>query len=289
MKVVVTGAGGQLGTDLRTAFGDMDVVGLGHDDLDIGDEASVTAALAAHAPDLVVNAAAMTDVDGCESDPELAHRVNALGPWWLARACDRGGATLVHVSTDYVFSGDAPRTSAGEPRGWTEFDQVCPGNEYGRSKAAGEVLVRQALRQHHIVRSSWLAGTNGGNFVRTMLRLGQEGAVRVVTDQVGSWTSTHDLAVAIRELAVTGRHGTVHRANRGAAASWFEVAEAIFAAAGLDVEAVRITTEDMPRPAPRPAWSVLDQRHATQMGLNPLPDWRESLKRLVEELMQGTD
>lgn len=289
MRVVVTGAGGQLGTDLLAAFADTDVVALGHDDLDIGDEAAVAGALVAHAPDLVVNAAAMTNVDGCESDPELAHRVNALGPWWLARACDRGGATLVHVSTDYVFSGEPPLTATGDPRGWTEFDPLCPGNEYGRSKAAGEQLVRQSLSRHHIVRSSWLAGSGGGNFVRTMLRLGEEGTVRVVTDQVGSWTSTRDLAVAIREVAVSGRHGTVHRANAGPAASWFEVAVATFEAAGVDVECVPISTADMPRPAPRPAWSVLDQRHATQIGLTPLPDWRQSLTALVQHLMQGSD
>jgi dTDP-4-dehydrorhamnose reductase len=288
MRVVITGAGGQLGTDLLTAFADTDVVGLGHDDLDIADEAAVTAALVAHRPDLVVNAAAMTDVDGCESDSDLAHRVNALGPWWLARACDRGGATLVHVSTDYVFSGGPPVTAAGDPRGWTEFDPAQPGNEYGRSKSAGETLVRQTLQRHHIVRSSWLAGASGGNFVRTMLRLGQEGGpVRVVTDQVGSWTSTQDLAVAIRELAVSGRYGTVHRANAGQA-SWFEVAKATFEAAGLDVDCLPITTADMPRPAPRPAWSVLDQRHAGQIGLTPLPDWRQSLTTLVN-VMQGTD
>lgn len=284
MRVLVTGAGGQLGHDLLRAFADHDVVGLAHDQLDVGVEADVTAAVVAHTPDLVVNAAAWTDVDGCEADPARAHTVNALGPWWLARACERSGATLVHVSTDYVFGGPAPRDAAGEPRGWTEFDPVAPANAYGRSKAAGEALVRQTLARHHIVRTAWVHGATGRNFVRTMLRLGQEGrTVRVVDDQVGSPTATPDLAAAIRELAVTGRYGTWHRTNTGRC-SWYDLAATVFELAGLEVDLRPQPSSALDRLAPRPAWSVLDATHPTAAGLTPLPPWREGVARVLEEL-----
>lgn len=284
MRVLVTGAGGQLGLDLLAKWSDADVRGLSHAQLDIGDEAQVAAVVSDLLPDIVVNAAAMTDVDGCEANPSAAHRANALGPWWLARACRRHRATLVHVSTDYVFSGVAPRDGSGEPRGWTEFDAVAPVNVYGRTKEAGEQLVRATLDEHHIVRTSWLSGETGANFVATMLGLGLSGAVRVVDDQIGSWTSTRDLAVAIREVASSGRHGTVHRANTGWG-SWADVAEAVFAAADMDVTLTRIPSSEMPRPARRPAWSVLDQGHANATGLTPLPDWRASIERLVARLL----
>ncbi|MDX1510880.1 MAG: dTDP-4-dehydrorhamnose reductase [Nitriliruptorales bacterium] len=285
MRVLVTGAAGQLGRDLLNAFARHEVTGLGHADLDIGNEAAVADAVAAVRPSVVVNAAAMTDVDGCESDRGRAHRVNALGPWWLARACAREGATLVQVSTDYVFSGAPPVGPGGEPRGWTEFDPVAPGNTYGHSKAAAEQLVRETLDRHHIVRTAWLAGAGGTNFVRTMLGLGADGHVRVVEDQVGSWTATEDLARAIVEIATSGRHGTVHRVNRGRA-SWADVADAVFAAADMDVQVERVSSAAFPRPAARPEWSVLDQGHADAMGLTPLPDWTASLERLVRQLLE---
>ena len=284
MRVLVTGAAGQLGRDLLHAFAEHDVTGLSRTALDISNEAAVADAVAAARPQVVVNAAAMTDVDGCESDREGAHRVNALGPWWLARACERQGATLVHVSTDYVFSGPPPTGADGETRGWTEFDPPAPVNAYGHSKLAGEQLVRETLGRHHIVRTAWLAGVGGANFVRTMLRLGADGHVRVVEDQVGSWTSTEDLARAIVEIATSGRHGTVHRANRGRA-SWADVADAIFRSADMDVDVERVPSSAFPRPASRPQWSVLDQGHADAMGLTPLPNWTTSLERLVQQLL----
>jgi dTDP-4-dehydrorhamnose reductase len=288
VKVLVTGAGGQLGRDLVAAFADHDVTGLTRDELDVGAEAAVAATVAELAPAVVVNAAAWTDVDGCESDPDRAHAVNALGPWWLARACARTGASLVHVSTDYVFGGPpgpaAPLDGAGARRAWTEFDLVAPVNAYGRSKAAGEELVRRTLPAHHIVRTAWLHGPTGHNFVRTMLRLGHEGRpVRVVDDQVGSPTATPDLAAAIRELAVSGRFGTWHRTNRGSC-SWFELAQAVFALADLDVDLAPQPSTALTRPAPRPSWSVLDDRHATLAGLAPLPHWRTALAGVLAAL-----
>jgi dTDP-4-dehydrorhamnose reductase len=284
VKVLVTGAGGQLGLDLLDAYDGHEVVGLTRAELDVADEAAVVDAVTGHEPDLVVNCAGWTDVDGCEADPDRAHAVNALGPWWLARACHLVRATLVQVSTDYVFGGAAPTGPDGTPRPWDELDPVRPDNEYGRSKAFGEHLVRQTLREHHIVRTAWLSGARGENFVRTMLRLGRErGAVAVVDDQVGQPTFTRDLAAAVRELSVSGRHGTVHRTNAGAC-TWFDLAEATFELAGLDVELTRTSSAELGRPAPRPAWSVLSDRHATGSGLTPLPTWREGLAGLLREL-----
>jgi dTDP-4-dehydrorhamnose reductase len=284
MKVMVVGARGQLGLDLLDVYAGHDVVGLDHEQLDITDETAVAAAIDDLGPELVLHAAGMTDVDGCEGDPDEAHRVNALGPWWLARACRRVDAALVHVSTDYVFSGQPPLGPDGRPRGWTEFDATSPANAYGRSKAAGEHLVRTTLERHHIVRTAWLYGGRGNNFVRTMLRLGRErGRVDVVDDQFGSPTYARDLAGAIRELSVGGRYGTVNVTNAGHC-SWFDLARATFELSRMEVEIAPITSHQLGRPAPRPSWSVLDERHARTSGLSPLPPWRDGLRRLLDEL-----
>ena len=284
MSVLIAGAGGQLGLDLIDAFADHTVVALGSAELDITDEAAVTGVVHDAAPSLVLNAAAWTDVDGCETDPQRAHLVNATGPWWLARACALVGATLVHVSTDYVFDGSTPLGPGGKPRGWTEFDPVAPLNAYGRSKAAGEQLVREALPAHHIVRTAWVNGARGSNFVKTMLRVGRErDVVTVVDDQTGSPTFTRDLAAAIRELAVTGRYGTVNRTNRGSC-TWYDLAAATFELAGIEVDLQRQSSDALDRPAPRPGWSVLDATHATASGLTELRSWREGLAPLLEEV-----
>jgi dTDP-4-dehydrorhamnose reductase len=289
VRVLITGAGGQLGLDLVDAFADHSVVALTRAQLDVTDEAAVARAVADTEPDLVVNAAAGTDVDGCESDPDAAHRVNALAPWWLARACARTGATLVTFSTDYVFDGRAPVGPSGTQRGFVEGDPVAPLSAYGRSKAAGERLVRETLSAHHIVRTSWLSGARGRNFVRTMLRLGAAGGpIRVVDDQVGSPTFTRDLAAAVRRLAVSGRYGTVHLANEGHC-SWFDLAAAVFEDAGLDVDLGPQSSAAVARPAPRPPWSVLDSTHARLTGVGPLPSWRDGLRALIGELAAGTE
>lgn len=284
MTVLIVGATGQLGLDLVDAFANHTVVGLARNELDISDEAAVVAAVRDIAPALVVNAAAWTDVDGCEDDPVRAHQINALGPWWLARACASVDATLVHISTDYIFEGQAPTDATGASRGWTEFDPVAPINTYGRSKAAGEQLVRQTLPAHHLVRTAWVNGARGSNFVRTMLRLADEGSpLRVVDDQTGSPTFTRDLAAAIREVAVTGRYGTVNRTNRGYT-TWYDLAVTLFDLAALDVEVATRSSHDLDRRAPRPSWSVLDDTHATSSGLAPLPRWQDGLAHLLDEL-----
>jgi dTDP-4-dehydrorhamnose reductase len=284
MRVLITGAAGQLGLDLIDAFSDHDVTGLTRAQLDIGDEPAVAECVASLRPHVVINAAAVTDVDGCESDPAGAHRGNALGPWWLARACERSGATLVTFSTDYVFDGVAPRGPGGQPRGFVEDDPAAPLSVYGRSKVAGERLVRETLHEHHIVRTAWVSGARGHNFVRTMLRLADGGGpVRVVDDQTGSPTTTRDLATAVRALAMSGRHGTVNVVNEGTA-TWFDVAEAVFADCGRTVDLGRQQSSAVERPAPRPSWSVLDTTHACALGIGPLPHWRDALGRLLDEL-----
>lgn len=277
MRVLITGAGGQLGTDLRAAFADHDVVALSHDELDVTHEPAVVAAVGDAAPDLVVHAAAVTAVDACEDQPRHAWRVNALGAWWVARAAALAGAAMVYVSTDYVFDG-----WLGRP--YTEFDPVNPASVYGRSKEAGEQLVRRACAAHYIVRTSWVHGRVGGNFTKTMLRVGRErGALSVVDDQTGSPTFTFDLAPAIRALAVSGRHGTYHVTNQGSC-TWFELARAVFDEVGLAVDVSPTDAVTWGAPAPRPRYSVLDNHLARLLGLEPLPPWRASLRRLLAEL-----
>ncbi len=281
MSVLVTGASGQLGRALCRAFADDTVVATTREDLDVSSEAAVADAIGSVRPDVVVNAAAMTDVDGCERDPRAAHRVNALGPWWLARACMRTGATLVTISTDHVF-GAAPVLDAdGAPRALTEFDPVAPVNAYGRSKAAGERLVRETLAAHHVVRTAWLTGTGSGHFVASILARARAGErLRVVDDQVGSPTFVDDLAPAIVEIARSGRHGTWHRTSRGSCTR-YELACAVLEEAGIDVPVDPVTSDEYPTDAQRPGWSVLDGTHAELSGLRAMPHWRDALARFL--------
>jgi dTDP-4-dehydrorhamnose reductase len=283
VKVLITGAGGRLGRELLAAFDGHEVVGLPRAELDISDEAAVAAAVGDLAPALVVNAAAVTDVDACEDDPARAHRVNALGPWWLARACDRQGATLLHVSTDAVFGGGTPTDARGRRRPLTEFDPVAPINVYGRSKAAGEELVRTTLRAHHVVRVAWVLDREGTDFAGAILRAARErGRVEVVRDQVGSPSYVADLAPALREVAVSGRYGTVHRTNTGAV-SRVELAREVLAVAGADVEVTPVDVSPRGDRAPRPGWSPLDPSHAELAGFRALPGWRDAVTRALTD------
>jgi dTDP-4-dehydrorhamnose reductase len=287
VTTLVVGAGGQLGHDLAAAFADTSVTALARDELDVTDAGRIGEVVAAVAPDVVLNAAAWTDVDACEDDPERAWRINAAGPWHLAQACAKHGATLVTVSTDYVF-GSVPAPSGATVhdarRGYRETDTTHPGNAYGRSKLAGERLVRATTPHHHIVRTAWLSGAHGANIVRTILRLGREREqLRFVDDQIGSPTTTADLAAAIRRLVASGRTGTVHLTNAGRA-SWYDLAAAVVELAGLPTEVVARATEPGERPAARPAWSVLDGGRAAAIGVGPLPHWRAGLRDLLAEL-----
>jgi dTDP-4-dehydrorhamnose reductase len=271
--IVVAGANGMLGRDLLALFGDS-ARGLGHDALDITNRDSVTAVLTALQPSIVINAAAYTDVDGCESDRQRAFAVNGDAVGNLAEVTAALGAPLVQVSTDYVFDG-----SKGLP--WVEDDPVQPLSVYGSSKLLGEEQAR-CNADHLIVRTQWLYGLHGKNFVETMLRLaGEREEVSVVHDQVGSPTWTADLARAIAALIHRKCRGTYHVANSGSC-SWCTFAQAIFQETGFGTTVKPITTAQLGRSAPRPGYSVLDCGKLTRdSGFQPRP-WRAALQDYLQ-------
>ena len=271
MRYLVTGAGGMLGTDLLSALGERDVVGMSRADLDVTDQSAVRDAVAGF--DVVINAAAYTKVDDAESHEDEAFAINATGPANLAGAAAAHGAILVQPSTDYVFDGSATSPYAEEtPRN--------PASAYGRTKAEGEVLSLAANPKTYIVRTAWLYGQHGPNFAATMLRLARErDTVAVVTDQVGQPTWTADLALAIVRLAdAKAPFGIYHGTNSGQA-SWFDFAREVFEIGGLDPARVKPTDSmQFQRPAPRPLFSVLGHHGWRRAGLAPMRDWRDALR-----------
>ncbi len=281
MRIFITGAGGQLGRDLVAEFsrpGHHEVVAAEHQHLDVGDREAVLGLITATRPDAVVHPAAWTAVDACEGDPDRAYRVNALGTRHVAEAARRVGAPVFYVSTDYVFDGTKP-----EP--YVEWDEPNPQSVYGRSKLAGE---RELDAGSTIVRTAWVCGYHGATMVKTILRLaGEHDTLRFVDDQRGCPSFTEDLAVAIKQLVVEHRPGVFHVTHQGAV-SGFEFAREVLRFAGLDPERVEpIATADLdpPRPAPRPANSVLDNAALRLSGLPSLADFREPLERLVKRLV----
>lgn len=274
LRVLVTGARGQLGTELLDVFPGHDVVGT---TVDVGDRDAVHGVVLDVRPDRIVHAAAWTDVDACEGDPDRAFRSNALGTRNVVEAARRVDAHIVCISTDYVFAGDAERP-------YTEWDTPNPLSAYGRSKLAGE---RELLPTDCIVRTSLVCGRHGRNFVRTMLDRARAGEkTQVVVDQVSCPTIADDLARMVARLAVEARPGIVNVTNQGAV-SRFELAREVFTLVGTDPALLEpIATDELqpPRPAPRPRQSVLDNAVLRLSGLPLLPDFRDSLPRLVEAL-----
>ena len=277
MRILITGAGGQVGRELVDVFADHDVVAFDHHLLDVSDRDAVLGAVTTVRPDVVVNSAAWTAVDACEGDPDKAWAINALAVRHLADGARRVGAWVCHVSTDYVFDGTKP-----EP--YVEWDEPAPASMYGRSKLGGE---RELGPDDTIVRTSWVCGYHGSNMVKTILRLaGEHDTLSFVDDQIGHPTFADDLAAQIRRLVVDRRPGLFHVTNQGVV-SWFEFAQAVLSAAGLDPARVHpVATADLQpaRPAPRPANSVLDNAALRLSGVALAADFHEPLTRLVARL-----
>jgi dTDP-4-dehydrorhamnose reductase len=275
VKIIVTGAAGMLGRDVMLAAGNAghQVVGFGHAELDVADADAVNAKIEAERPDVAIHCAAWTDVDGAEESEPEATRVNGEGAGNVAAAAAATGASVVYVSSDYVFDG-----SKGAP--YVETDQTAPLSAYGRGKLAGEEATRAANKRHFIVRSAWLFGTAGRNFVETMLRLAADhGEVLVVRDQVGSPTYTWHLAYGIVRLIEGVEYGIHHMAAAGAC-SWYEFAREIFDQAKVECKVMSATTEMLGRPAPRPPYSVLtsQREHAIE-----LPAWQDGLAAYLSQ------
>ncbi len=273
--MLVTGAGGMLGRDAVAAAraAGHEVTPLTRAELDVADAAAVRSAFEGSRPEVVLNCAAYTNVDGAEDDEPDAMRVNGEGAGNVASAAAAIDAEVVYPSTDYVFDGDKR-----EP--YLESDPVAPRSAYGRSKLAGERATVAANPHHHVVRTSWLFGLAGKNFVETMLRVGRERAdVSVVSDQVGCPTYTAHLAPALVALAGSDRFGVRHIAARGEC-SWFDFAEAIFGRAGIACAVNPTTTAEFARAAPRPAYSVL---RSERLEATELPHWREGLDAYLTE------
>ncbi len=289
MRILVTGSRGQLGSEMQrilaqgraemgsipSAYDNAEVSYVDAQELDITKRDDVLAYVEEYKPDLVINCAAFTNVDACETQTELAYAVNALGPSYLAEACELCGARFVHVSTDYVFSG-------GEPGERTEADPTGPVSAYGRTKLAGEELVSQACSRSFIVRTAWLYGYVGKNFVKTMLWLAKErGGMTVVADQWGNPTSANDLAYEILHIALTEHYGLYHITNKGTC-SWFDFTQAILHEAQLDPKMVLPCTSEEyrqanPNSAHRPQYSSLDNAHLRATIGDEMRSWQDAL------------
>jgi dTDP-4-dehydrorhamnose reductase len=278
MKVLIIGAEGMLGHDLEA------VLGVEHEistttiyTLDITDLEKTVKTLGEINPDVVVHAAAFTDVDGSEERADLAYQVNVMGTRNVAVACQKTDSALVYISTDYVFDG-----TKGTP--YQEYDQTNPLGMYGKTKYLGEVQVRDLLDKFYIVRTSWLYGYHGPNFVATMLGLAEKmDHIKVVADQIGSPTYTVDLAEAINQLIKTPAYGIYHVTNSDHC-SWYEYAQLIFQMRGVEVELEPVSTEEFGSPAPRPRYSVLDNYNWRMQGFPPIRSYQDALKDYLELL-----
>lgn len=284
MKILITGAAGMLGTDLRKALRSHELIPTDITGdflkLDITDTCEVARTIRDLSPDVVVHCAAYTDVDGCEREPDKAYRLNALGTWNVASACPKSGSAMIYISTDFVFDGDK-----GEP--YTEYDAVNPLGHYGASKLAGERHVRELCPEHYIVRTAWLYGEHGKNFPFSILNAAKAGKeLKVVSDQIGSPTFTADLAKIIGEFPGGRLYGTYHVTNKGSC-SWHEFATKILALAGMaDIEIKPITSDKWPTPTRRPKYSVLRHYALELQGRDNIRPWEDALQDFINRLGQ---
>lgn len=284
MKIVIIGANGQLGSDCCRLLADgNEITGCDIPEIDITNQSSIDHYLRDRKPQVIVNCAAYTAVDRCEQELELSWQVNAEGPKYLAKAADRLGARLVHISTDYVFDGDKPAPSA-----YLESDPPNPLSQYGRSKLAGEYAVAEFAPNHVIMRTAWLYSANGGNFLKTMLRLaiGDPGRnLKVVDDQYGSLTWSLTLAEQIRELLESDITGIVHATSEGYS-SWFEAAKYFLDKMEVPYTMRPCTSAEYPTPAHRPANSILENKVLKDADLSVFNSWQFHVDRFVEKHRQ---
>lgn len=278
MRILITGSNGMLGHDLTKVLEDRhDLILTTSKTLDITDKEQVLDFIVEKKPDLVINSAAYTNVDGCEENQDMAYAVNGEGVRNLALACREIDSPLVHISTDYIFNGENTRP-------WVEDDEIGPISVYGKSKLQGEEAILEILDKYFIIRTAWLYGLNGGNFPKTMLELAKSHSeITVVYDEVGTPTYTPDLAKGISELIETDYYGIYHLTNSGSC-SWCEFARYIFEIADVDVKVIPVTAAEFARPAPRPHYSVLENRNWIKNGFEPLRDYKEAIKEYIRLL-----
>ncbi|MFW6245105.1 MAG: dTDP-4-dehydrorhamnose reductase [Fibrobacterota bacterium] len=280
MKLLIVGSGGQLGSDFvkEANLQGHDTAALDYPQIDITSPESVLETVKSVRPDVIVNCAAFTAVDLCEGKQDQAFALNADGSANLARAAKESDALLVHISTDYVFSGDLDRP-------YTEEDTPGPNSVYGKSKLEGERRIASIWNRHMIFRIAWLYGVNGNNFVKSIRRFGlknrEEGKpLRVVNDQIGSPTWTVSVCRQVLKVLDSGEYGVYHCTSEGSC-SWFDFAEEIINASGIDVRVEPCTTEEFPRPAPRPVNSVLENKKLKTLGLNIMPEWKDAFRQFL--------
>ncbi len=279
MKVLVTGAKGQLGTDLMNELAKRGIEGIGVDveEMDITDAEACRRVIKASGADAVIHCAAYTAVDAAEDNVELCRRINGEGTRNVAQACKEADVKLMYISTDYVFDGQGTRP-------WEPDDERHPLNVYGQTKYEGELAVEELSDKYFIVRIAWVFGVAGKNFIKTMLRLGKErGAVSVVDDQVGSPTYTHDLARLLVDMIQTDKYGRYHATNEGLC-SWYEFAKEIFRQAGMDVPVTPVSSSEFPAKATRPSNSRMSKEKLSDNGFERLPAWQDALGRFLKEI-----
>lgn len=279
MRILVTGVGGQLGTDVVAELKKRghEVIGVSQEELDITEEAKVEAFVMNIRPEAIIHCAAYTAVDAAEDNYELAYQVNCLGTRYLARACKNLNGKFIYISTDYVFSGEGDQP-------WKVDDVTNPQNNYGKTKLLGEEEVKKYTDQYYIVRTSWVIGAVGKNFVKTMLQLGKaRGAVSVVNDQIGAPTFTKNLSALLSDMVETNRYGVYHATNEGEC-SWYEFAVEIFRQAKLDVTVTPVNSSEFPAKAVRPKNSRMNKDCLTQNGFHRLPDWKLELGEYLKTI-----
>lgn len=278
MKVLVTGVKGQLGFDVCRELDKRNIEnkGIDKDDCDITDENAVLDYIKSYTPDVVVHCAAYTAVDRAEDEKEICYNINVKGTEYIAKACKEIDAKMVYISTDYVFEG------VGETA-YEVQDKAAPNNTYGITKYQGEEVVRKILDKYFIIRISWVFGINGNNFINTMMKLGEtRNELSIVADQIGSPTFTYDLSPLICDMIATNKYGIYHATNEGYC-SWADLAEYIFSVTGQKVLVHHIKSEEYPVKASRPKNSRLSKASLDNAGFKRLPDWKDAVKRYIDE------